>query len=184
MAAGGVPSGHGRHILGSVADHTNRNGEKTMIKRIVASTVLSLLLSGVPDIATAQNWNAEQQEVWQLEEQQWKMAAAEDLTWIDTMVHPNVSYWETSQAMPQNRASLARWNRFNASNSSTLEQELFPISIVITGNIAVVNYYYQSARENLKQEREMVSGRYMDVLIKDGGRWKFIAWAGGDDPKK
>jgi hypothetical protein len=62
------------------------------------------------------------------------------------MVHPDFSYWETGQAMPQNRASLAR--------------------------------------ENLKQEREMVSGRYMDVLIKDDGRWKFIAWAGGEDPKK
>jgi hypothetical protein len=155
-----------------------------MITRIASLAILGLSFGAYGGPAAAQQWNAEQQEVWQLEEQQWKMAAAEDLTWIDTMVHPNVSYWETSQAMPQNRASLARWNRFNASNSSTLEQELFPISIVITGNIAVVNYYYQSARENLKQEREMVSGRYMDVLIKDGGRWKFIAWAGGDDPKK
>lgn len=155
-----------------------------MMKRMASLAILGLSIGAYGGAATAQQWNAEQQEVWQLEEQQWKMAAAEDLTWIDTMTHPNVSYWETSQAMPQNRASLVRWNRFQASNSSTLEQELFPISIVITGNVAVVNYYYQSARENTKQEREMVSGRYMDVLIKDGGRWKFIAWAGGDDPEK
>lgn len=32
--------------------------------------------------------------------------------------------------------------------------------------------------------REMVTGRYTDVLVKEGGRWLFITWAGGDDPKK
>ena len=29
-----------------------------------------------------------------------------------------------------------------------------------------------------------VTGRYTDVFIKEGGRWLFITWAGGDDPKK
>lgn len=27
-------------------------------------------------------------------------------------------------------------------------------------------------------------GRYTDVFVKDGGRWQFLAWTGGDDPKK
>ncbi len=29
-----------------------------------------------------------------------------------------------------------------------------------------------------------MTGHYMDVLVKEGGHWQFIAWAGGDDPKK
>lgn len=86
--------------------------------------------------------------------------------------------------MPQNKASLTRWNRYGDSNSTILEQELFPISITITGNTAVVQYRYMIARENYKKERQTVSGRYTDVLIKEGGKWMFIAWAGGDDPKK
>lgn len=69
-------------------------------------------------------------------------------------------------------------------DAGLLEQELFPLSITITGNLAVVNYRYQIARENYKKERETVFGRYMDVFLKDGGRWQFIAWAGGDEPKK
>jgi hypothetical protein len=85
--------------------------------------------------------------------------------------------------MPQNRSSLIRWNRFSAANNKVLEQELLPIPIVITGDVAVVNYYYSIARENLKKEQETIKGRYKDVLIKDGGRWTFIAWAGGDDPQ-
>ncbi len=141
-------------------------------------------LAALANVAAAQTWNAEQQEVWKLEEQQWKMAAAKDASWIDKMVHNNLSYWDNDQVAPQNKASLTRWNRYNSGNTTTLEQEIFPISITITGNIAVAQYRYTTARENYKKERETVSGRYTDVLVKDGGRWMFIAWAGGEDPKK
>ena len=100
------------------------------------------------------------------------------------MVHPNLSYWSTGSPVPQTKTSLARWNRYDNTNATVLEQELFPLSITITGSIAVVNYHYQIARESYKKERDTVHGRYMDVFVKDGGRWLFIAWTGGDDPKK
>ena len=112
------------------------------------------------------------------------MAAAEDLSWIDTMVHANISYWNVDFPGPQNKASLSRWARYGAQASTTIEQEIFPITIQITGPIAVVHYRYRVAIENFKKEREIVTGRYTDVLIRDGGRWLFITWAGGDDPKE
>jgi ketosteroid isomerase-like protein len=143
-----------------------------------------LALAVFASAASAQTWSTEQQEVWRLEDQQWKMAADKDLSWIDKMVHPNLSYWDTDQVAPQGKASLTRWNRYTNTNLTTLEQEIFPISMTITGNIAVAQYRYTVARENYKKERETVSGRYTDILMKDGGQWKFIAWAGGDDPKK
>jgi len=152
--------------------------------RALFSTLAFLSLVAVAAPASAQTWTAEQQEVLKFEEQQWQMAKDKDLSWIDKMVHPSLSYWETDQQAPQNKASLARWNRYNNTNATVLEQELFPISITITGNIAVVHYRYVIARENAKKERETVSGRYTDILVKEGGRWMFISWAGGDDPKK
>jgi hypothetical protein len=30
----------------------------------------------------------------------------------------------------------------------------------------------------------MVTGHYTDILIKEGGKWMFLAWDGGEDPKK
>ena len=150
----------------------------------VRSTFAILALVAVAGTASAQTWSPEQAEIWKLEEQQWQMARDKDLSWIDKMVHPNLSYWDRDQQSPQNKASLARWNRYNSATTTVLEQELFPITVTITGNIAVVQYRYTIARENYKKERETVSGRYMDVLVKEGGRWMFIAWAGGDDPKQ
>ena len=146
--------------------------------------LLVAALTGLVAPAAAQTWTPEQQELWRLEEQQWKMSAEKDLSWIETMVHPNISFWQQEQPMPRNRASLARWSKYESGNSTVLEQELFPIAMTITGNVAVAQYRYQVASENYKKERETVTGRYTDVFVKDGGRWKFITWAGGEDPKE
>jgi len=155
-----------------------------MFTRMVVTAMAVLLLGAVAGTASAEEWNAEQQEIWKFEQQQWKMSATEDVSWIDTMVHQNMRFWETGAPMPRDKASLKHWSRFDADNGSILEQELFPISATITGNIAVVQYHYMVARENFKKERETVTGHYTDVLVKEGGRWLFLTWAGGDDPKK
>ena len=155
-----------------------------MVYRVACRALACAVVLTWAGAASAQTWSAEQQEIWKLEEKQWQMAKDKDLSWIDTMVHPNLSYWGTDSPVPQTKASLARWNRYDNTTATVLEQELFPLSITVTGNIAVVNYRYQIARESYKKERETVHGRYMDVLVKDGGRWLFIAWTGGDDPKK
>jgi len=86
--------------------------------------------------------------------------------------------------MPRGKDSLKRWGKYQVDNSTVLEQELFPISITVTGNVAVVQYNYLIARENYKKEREMVTGNYTDVLVKENGRWQFLTWSGGDHPKK
>ena len=140
----------------------------------------ALVLAGF----TGSAWADDQQDVWKVEQQQWKLSSAKDDSWIETMVHPNLRMWESGAPMPRDKASLQHWARYDDSNGNVLEYELLPISTTITGNVAVVQYYYMMARENLKKERESVTGHYTDILVKEGGKWMFIAWAGGDDPKK
>ena len=155
-----------------------------MFTRMVSLTAASLVLCTFAGAASAQTSSPDQQEVWKVEQQQWKMSAAKDSSWIDALTHPNLRTWETGAPMPRDKASLKHWERYENESSTVLEQELYPISTTITGNVAVVQYYYRLVRENYKKEREPVTGHYTDILIKDGGHWQFIAWAGGDDPKK
>ena len=154
-----------------------------MFHRMMATATAVVALCAITGAAYAEQWSPEQQELWKFEQQQWAMSKAKDLSWIDTMVHPNLRYWETGAPMPRDKASLKHWSRFDADSGSTLEQELFPISATITGNVAVVQYHYVVASENHKKERETVTGHYTDVLIKEGGRWMLIAWSGGQDKK-
>jgi hypothetical protein len=69
-------------------------------------------------------------------------------------------------------AALTRWNRYSSTASTVLEQELFPISVTITGHLAVAHYRYSIVRENYKKERETATGRYTDVLVKEGGPYR------------
>jgi hypothetical protein len=155
-----------------------------MATRIFSLATVSLLLCVCAAAASAQAASQDQQDIWKVEQQQWKMSAAKDTGWIDTLVHPNLRYWETGAPMPRDKASIKQWSRYENESSTVLEFELIPISTTITGNVAVVQYYYLMARENYKKERESSTGHYTDVLMKEGGHWQFIAWAGGDDPKK
>jgi hypothetical protein len=164
--------------------HNKIRRKFTMFTRMASLTAASLVLCTFAGAASAQTSSSDQQEVWKVEQQQWKMSAAKDSSWIDTLTHTNLRYWETGAPMPRDKASLKHWDRYENESATVLEQELFPISTTITGNVAIVQYYYKLARENYKKERESVTGHYTDVLIKEGGHWQFIAWAGGDDPKK
>ena len=155
-----------------------------MITQKGSMAAVAFVLCALTGGALADTGTADQQEVWKVEQQQWKMAAAKDDSWIETLVHPNLRYWESGAPMPRDRASLKHWTRYGNESGTTLEQELFPISATITGNVAVVQYRYMIGRENYKKERETVTGHYTDILMKDGGKWLFIAWEGGDDPKK
>jgi hypothetical protein len=146
--------------------------------------LLFVALVAFTGVASGQTWSPEQQEIWRFEELQWKMSKDKDISWIDKMVHANISTWEAGRPAPQGKASLTRWVRYADASSTILEQEIFPISATITGNVAVAQYTYLIVRENYKKDRETATGRWTDILIKEGGRWQFIAWAGGDDPKK
>jgi len=135
-------------------------------------------------VSTGGAFADDQQDVWKVEQLQWKLATSKDSSWIETLVHPNLRMWETGAPMPRDKASLQRWARYDNANGTTLEYELMPIATTITGNVAVVQYYYMMGRENYKKERETVTGHYTDVLVKEGGKWLFLTWSGGDDPKK
>ena len=140
-----------------------------MVYRVAVRALACAVALAWAGAASAQTWTPEQQELWKFEELQWQMSKDKDSSWIEKMVHPNLTYWETGAPVPQNRASLSRWNRYTNANSAVLEQEIFPISITITANIAVVQYRYQIAREDYKKERETVLGP-LHRRAREGGR--------------
>ena len=69
--------------------------------------------------AVAQTWSPEQQEIWRLEDQQWKMNTTKDLSWIETMVHPNITFWDVAFPGPGNKASLSRWFKYGTTASNS-----------------------------------------------------------------
>ena len=128
----------------------------------------------------AQTWSPEQREVWAVVEEAWQAEAAKDLTWVDRFVHPSARVWSNRYPMPRDHSSQRKWSRYRAENLTTLAHELNPVAIVVQGNTAVAHYYYSEAMEDRKGDRKTEHGRYTDVLVREDGQWKFLAWSGGE----
>ena len=73
------------------------------------------------------------------------------------------------------------WDRFNDGQGQMIAHELYPLAIVVEGDLAVAHYLYSSAYEDKDEEVELSNGRYTDILVRTDDGWKFIAWHGGDD---
>jgi ketosteroid isomerase-like protein len=131
--------------------------------------------------AAAQETAGDQANIWAVVERQWNEVEDGNKKWIDELLAADFSGWPKSSPAPRNKASTKMWNRFNETQGKLVAHELYPLAIVVRGDVAVAHYLYTSAYKNKDGEVEMNNGRYSDVLVRTGDGWKFLSWHGGDD---
>lgn len=152
-----------------------------MMKITSTSITFALLSLVAASGAHAQSVADDQTDVWAVVEAQWNAEEKGDDKWIEQLLTDDFVGWNTESPAPRNRASVQMWDRFTDSLGSMVAHELYPLAIVVNGDLAVAHYLYSSAREDKKGEVEFGSGRYTDVLVRTADGWKFIAWHGGGD---
>jgi len=121
----------------------------------------------------------DQAAVWAAVEEIWAADERGDDEWVDTMLTGDFMGWPTLSPAPRSKASTRMWARFDADQNKGLIHELYPLSIVVHGDMAVVHYLFTATVQRKDRETVTSSGRYTDVLVRDGSGWKFISWHGG-----
>jgi ketosteroid isomerase-like protein len=147
--------------------------------RLCAVSLSALLLSSGG--ALAQGSADDQATVWSTIEQVWAAEERGDDDWIETMLSADFMGWPYSSPAPRSKASTRMWTRFNAEQNKGLTHELYPLSIVVHGDMAVAHYLYTMAVQTKDKQTVMTNGRYTDILVRDGITWKILSWHGGDD---
>lgn len=133
--------------------------------------------------AVAQTSTDDYVAVWSVIEGQWEASQRGDRRWVEQLLSADFIGWPNNSPAPRDRRSIRMWNEFGLKQSKGLTHELYPLSTIIHGNMAVAHYLYTNATENSDGKTEVVNGRYTDILVRDDGEWKFISWHGGDDEK-
>ena len=141
----------------------------------------ALAQSATDDSAVAQSATDDYVAVWSVIEEQWEASQRGDRRWVERFLSADFIGWSRNSPAPRDKASTRMWNEFDTKQSKGLEHELYPLSTVINGDMAVAHYLYTNATENSDGETEVTNGRYTDILVRADGEWKFIAWHGGDD---
>jgi len=116
---------------------------------------------------------------WAAVEAIWVAEESGNAGWVEEMLSADFMGWPKNSPAPRSKASVRLWNRFDQQQASGITHELYPLSIVVHGDMAVVHYLYTNAVQTRDKKTNVSSGRYTDVLVRDGAAWKFISWHGG-----
>lgn len=125
--------------------------------------------------------NSDATDVWLTVEAQWNAEQQNKKRWADEMLADKFVGWSKIAPAPRDKESTKMWDRFQDEQGKTVQHELYPLRIIVDGDVAVAHYLYTSAFESKDGEVEVSNGRFTDVLIRTESGWKFIAWHGGDD---
>jgi ketosteroid isomerase-like protein len=131
--------------------------------------------------ATAQQAASDQSAVWSVIEDQWERNERGDSKWVEELLVADFVGWPKESPAPRSKSSVRMWDEFSSKQTESLEHELYPLSIVVHGDMAIAHYLYTNATRDKKGETRLSNGRYTDVLVRDDGVWRFISWHGGDD---
>ena len=146
---------------------------------IVALVGTLLFFSGGPVIA--QDLADDEADVWATIESEWRAAEKGDSDRLEDALTDDFTAWSTDAPAPRTKSSTIMWDRFFDGHSRSLRHELYPLAIVVHGDVAIAHYLYSTAFKAKDGEVKMHSGRYTDVLVRNEDGWKFIAWHGGND---
>lgn len=118
--------------------------------------------------------------VWSVIERSWQAEQQGNTKWVEQLLSADFVGWGNEAPAPRDKASTRLWNSFTAKQVEMLEYELYPLSIVVHGDMAVAHYLFSAASKPKGEPVAMTNGRYTDVLVRIDGEWKYIAWHGGE----
>jgi ketosteroid isomerase-like protein len=134
--------------------------------------------------AFGQTWNAQQKEVWSNVETYWGLQTKGDVDGFMTYFATDYMGWDYDSPVPSGKAAVTKYMNNAKNNGKVLFYDLTPVAIMVYGDIAIVDYYYNMQRENMEGKKDWRHGRWTDILQKQGSKWVLIADHGGDEKDK
>jgi hypothetical protein len=134
-----------------------------------------LLVASVALIAgpmSAQEWTAEQMEVWD------DLVACWDSSVNGTLqacIHDDYVSFQLAQSVPQNKADLVAGEAYSNETFETLWIHRKPLHIDVRGDVALVLYEQNYVSRHTRTGAETTSKEsWTEVFVRDGGAWKAL----------
>ena len=145
-----------------------------MFTRVLAVIILMAAFSATASVA--QQWSAEQQEVWQTVEALWDAADCE--TWSAFFADDYRGWFSASLSPLTKQQTTASGCRYYAKEKTVLHT-VHPLAIDVRDDIAIVFYSYSYVSEKKSDGSERQErGKWTEVYQKRDGSWLLIADAG------
>ena len=149
----------------------------------IVTILISLFM--LPNIIIGQSFSKDEQIVIEGVESYWSDFSGKDKNkWLDDF-HDSYKGWDVGSEFLNTKKDNIKWNNYTWGKDEVLFWDITPIGVVLHDNIAVVHYYYTTISKNKKNGKETTEkGKWTDVIINDGGKWKLVADHGGKTESK
>jgi len=146
---------------------------------IFAALFAVIILGGS---TSAQQWSAEQKDVWAGVEKYWEINNNDplaDLKYFDD------SYlgWSYENEAPGTRDGVVKSKKYFSTKVKQQFNILTPARIWVNGDFAYVHYYYTQVSESSDGKTNTEKGRWTDILMKKNGTWMLVGDHGGEIKK-
>jgi ketosteroid isomerase-like protein len=159
----------------------------SVLGRRLARPFTALLLAAslsLPLGANAQEWSAQQKEIWKNVEAYWALDAAGDTPGFLAYFHADYRGWGYDSAIPGSKERAKKFLTHMHKASKTLVYDVQPLSVSVQGNVAFAHYVYTRLYKDSEGKEKREAGRWTDILLKDGNKWVLIGDHGGEFPPK
>ena len=150
--------------------------------KVVVLSAFCLTLLAVANLF-AQEWSAQQKEVWKNVEAYWALDAARDTEGFMAYFAPDYLGWSTTDAMPSSKETVSKFIANDHKTTKVLVYNIQPVGIKIHGDIAFVHYYWNEVIKDAEGKQKAISGRWTDILMKQADKWVLIGDHGGQTPE-
>jgi hypothetical protein len=93
-------------------------------------------------------------------------------------LHENCIGWFQDDPLPIDKKTLRNFEEHWLSTSKILLNKIKPVSIKVTDDIAIINYYSTTLKED-ENGTKLNYSKWTDVCKKEDGKWLIIGMSGG-----
>ena len=149
-----------------------------MRNKIILSFLLMFLFAGANQLL-AQQWSAEQKDVWAGVQKYWEINNNDPLAYFKYFDDSYIG-WSYSNEAPGTREDALKSSKYSSTKVKQIYNILTPAKIWVNGDFAYVHYYYTQVSESSDGKTNTEKGRWTDILMKKNGTWMIVGDHGGE----
>jgi len=151
------------------------------MKRLILLTVGTCLLISSAQVQ-AQTWSPAEKEVLQAIDDCLRAAKEENLEAWMACTHDDFVGFGYGSPNTWNKADARKNVPLRWANQDLIEWWIKPLAIRIVGDVAIIHYYGHELNRDKDGKETRSRNRWTDIMVKQGGKWVWIADHGGADP--
>lgn len=132
------------------------------------------------NFTSAQQWSAEQQDVWNGVQAYWEAGMSSDPTTMLAYWDDSYYGWSYEQGAPGTKDDVTKYFNYWLKKGKVQFYTITPARIWVNGDFAYVHYYYSQVIERADGTPMTERGRWTDILMKKDGKWLLVGDHGGE----